>query len=144
MKNETCHNMNDESRVLSEFVKENKLKALDRKAHEVLMNYKSPTDAAYDPRCKIVCNTDVSNLFCLTLRGHEVDIYNKSPEIICDGSPTFLKNLNLGATARRRRDLKTQLKRLVHTSITIEEFGRYDESFTLITACFNGKGKLVA
>ena len=27
--------------------------------------------------------------------------YNKSPEIICDGSPTFLKNLNLGATARR-------------------------------------------
>ena len=57
--------------------------------------------------------------------------YNKSPEIICDGSPTFLKNLNLGATARRRRDLKTQLKRLVHTSITIEEFGRYDESFTL-------------
>jgi len=81
LKNETCHNMNDESRVLSEFVKENKLKALDRKAHEVLMNYKSPTDAAYDPRCKIVCNTDVSNLFCLTLRGHEVDIYNKSPEI---------------------------------------------------------------
>ena len=81
LKNETCHNMNDESRVLSEFVKENKLKALDRKAHEVLMNYKSPTDAEYDPRCKIVCNTDVSNLFCLTLRGHEVDVYNKSPEI---------------------------------------------------------------
>ena len=81
LKNETCHNMNDESRVLSEFVKENKLKALDQKAHEVLMNYKSPTDAAYDPRCKIVCNTDVSNLFCLTLRGHEVDTYNKAPEL---------------------------------------------------------------
>ena len=31
LKNETCHNMNDESRVLSEFVNENKLKALDQK-----------------------------------------------------------------------------------------------------------------
>ena len=80
LKNETCHNMNDESRVLSEFVNENKLKALDPKAHQVLINYKTPNEAKYDPRCKIVCNSDPSNLFCLTLRGHEVDIYNKSPE----------------------------------------------------------------
>ena len=80
LKNETCHNMNDESRVLSEFVKENKLKALDKKAHEVLINYKSPDEAEYDPRCKIVCNTDESNLFCLTLRGREVDAYNNAPE----------------------------------------------------------------
>ena len=80
LKNETCHNMNDESRVLSEFVKENKLKALDKKAHEVLINYKSPDEAEYDPRCKIVCNTDESNLFCVTLRGREVDEYNNAPE----------------------------------------------------------------
>jgi hypothetical protein len=57
--------------------------------------------------------------------------YNKSPEIVLDGSPTFLRNLNLGVNGKRRRDLKVQLKRLVHTSITIEEFGRYGESFTL-------------
>jgi len=57
--------------------------------------------------------------------------YNQSPKILCDGSPKFLENLNLSANAKRRRDLKIQLKRLVHTSITIEEFGRYGESFSL-------------
>jgi hypothetical protein len=56
------------------------LKALDKKAHEVLINYKSPDEAEYDPRCKIVCNTDESNLFCVTLRGREVDEYNNAPE----------------------------------------------------------------
>ena len=57
--------------------------------------------------------------------------YNKSADIVCDGSPVFLKKLNLGASSRRRSDLKTQLVRLVNTSITVEEFGRYQESFSL-------------
>jgi hypothetical protein len=80
LKNETCHNMNDESRVLSQFVKEKKLKALDLKAQQVLASFVPKGDEAYDPRCKIVCNQNLNDLFCLTLRGKEVDVYMANPE----------------------------------------------------------------
>jgi hypothetical protein len=45
-----------------------------------------------------------------------------SREVKIHGSPRFLQELSLSATSSRRRALKTQLIRLVHTSITVEEF----------------------
>lgn len=56
-----------------------------------------------------------------------------SREVQIHGSPKFLQELNLTADARRRRALKTQLIRLVHTSITVEEFPNPEKDEPSIT-----------
>ena len=52
--------------------------------------------------------------------------YTDSPAIEMPGVPSLMRQLNLSVNARRRRELKTQLIRLVNTGIKVERFKPYD------------------